>query len=618
MEPIRAFSIHSLTLEGFKCFASPITWTFGRQNVITGHNGQGKSSIADGIAFAVTGVPFFAGTRLDRLYHEGDNALRVVMEFADGDGNAHTLCRRRVKDTMDITFDGMPATQNHLTLLFGERDVFLSILNPLYFIEVLGNDGRNLLERYLPAIPHEEILAQLSEQTRGQLDREDFLSADAFLKNLRAEVKDSEGSITYMEGQRDLLQTQAADGRMLLLTKQDEYQTLAQKMAALEARKTTGFGGQDLTERLSDCYARYEELSKEPPTPAFDPVVDTAIQDAAQKLERRRAETYQSQYADAMAQANANIAHLRGELARQIKIAAGLTPGIQCPMCRQTITEQNLPAVRKEFEDAIVAIRVDGREQTTQLTQLRELDAKAKAVFEQFQTDDVAGLEETLRQLQERQTSLRETAEKETDQRQTDMDVLRSEIQSLELDLENGLLSPDEGEELSALRLQEPELAAEIGAITAQVEQADAQNKDAVIIALREQITEQKKLISAAALYVSKRVELVFQRLQMNRVAFQLYEVAKTTSEVKDVFKFTYEGRPYVSISNSERIRAGLEVSELLKSLTGRNYPVFIDNAESVPVIDNVRPSGQIFVAQVVKGAKLDVRVLDAPAAKAA
>ena len=33
--------------------------------------------------------------------------------------------------------------------MFGERDLFLSIFNPRYFIDVLGTKGRDLLERYL-------------------------------------------------------------------------------------------------------------------------------------------------------------------------------------------------------------------------------------------------------------------------------------------------------------------------------------------------------------------------------------------------------------------------------------------------------------------------------------
>lgn len=85
-------------------------------------------------------------------------------------------------------------------------------------------------------------------------------------------------------------------------------------------------------------------------------------------------------------------------------------------------------------------------------------------------------------------------------------------------------------------------------------------------------------------------------KLRMNRVSITLYDVVKSTGEVKDVFRFTYEGRDYICLSHSERIRAGLEVAELIKRLLGVEYPTFIDDVESVPVIDNVRPTGQVFM----------------------
>lgn len=65
--------------------------------------------------------------------------------------------------------------------------------------------------------------------------------------------------------------------------------------------------------------------------------------------------------------------------------------------------------------------------------------------------------------------------------------------------------------------------------------------------------------LSALAAYIAKRVEISLSQLQMNRVAISLYEVEKTTSEIRDVFKVTYEDRPYICLSGSERIRAGLE-----------------------------------------------------------
>lgn len=67
-------------------------------------------------------------------------------------------------------------------------------------------------------------------------------------------------------------------------------------------------------------------------------------------------------------------------------------------------------------------------------------------------------------------------------------------------------------------------------------------------------------------------------------------------------------GRRYDRLSLSEKIRAGMEVSELMKRLTGRNYPVFVDNMESVDDLANVRPTGQIIMAKCVSGAALQVK----------
>ena len=142
---------------------------------------------------------------------------------------------------------------------------------------------------------------------------------------------------------------------------------------------------------------------------------------------------------------------------------------------------------------------------------------------------------------------------------------------------------------------------------------ADPEDYDAKIREVKAQISEKKKLLQDAALYVSKRAELTFSQLKMNKVEISLYDVVKSTGEAKDTFKFTYGGRRYDRLSLSEKIRAGMELSELMKRLTGRNYPVFIDNMESVDDLANVRPTGQIIMAKCVHGAALSVRPMNQP-----
>ena len=121
-------------------------------------------------------------------------------------------------------------------------------------------------------------------------------------------------------------------------------------------------------------------------------------------------------------------------------------------------------------------------------------------------------------------------------------------------------------------------------------------------------IGEIKRSMTDVVSYICKRAELTFSQLKMNKVEISLYDVVKSTGEAKDTFKFTYGGRRYDRLSLSEKIRAGMEVSELMKRLTGRNYPVFVDNMESVDDLANVRPTGQIIMAKCIANTALQVR----------
>ena len=76
MKKIEQFQITSLMLSGFKSYEEPTELVFGNPTVITGGNGRGKSSIADAIAFAVTGCPFFGERGIDRLHNENNPRCR--------------------------------------------------------------------------------------------------------------------------------------------------------------------------------------------------------------------------------------------------------------------------------------------------------------------------------------------------------------------------------------------------------------------------------------------------------------------------------------------------------------------------------------------------------------
>lgn len=93
MKKIEQFQITSMSISGFKSYEKPTELTFGDPTVITGGNGRGKTSIADAIAFAVTGLPFFGERGLDRLHNEKNPDVTIQMRFVDENGITHELTR---------------------------------------------------------------------------------------------------------------------------------------------------------------------------------------------------------------------------------------------------------------------------------------------------------------------------------------------------------------------------------------------------------------------------------------------------------------------------------------------------------------------------------------------
>lgn len=616
VKPIKQFEISSLKVSGFKCFAEERSFSFGPMNAIFGHNAQGKSTIADAISYAITGVSFFGSNRMDRLRAPGKN-ISVELQIVDGKGQPHCLIRNRVGDNTDVFWDGQPIAAKDLNTVFAERDLFLAVFNPLYLIEVLGNKGRDLFERYMPEVPHEKVMEQLSEHNQSILAQNPFLSPEALVKQTRESIRELESTLTYCQGQQDLLQSQREQSGVLLADRQKELQDCRVRIQELESIRTTGFDGSDLKERLADLYSLHEEYVREQASLPQTDDLDAKFRDLTQKRAKREADVYHSQYAQALADTQKQINELGMELARHRHILAGLQPGIRCPMCYQTVTQETLPALKDEFEATIRRICAQGKELSGQLDELHGLDEKAREVFEAFRAQDIAMCNQELADIELRRQQAVDAVRAENERRQQKISEIREEIQNIELDLETGRLSSEEMVELECFKERAKALEAEIEVLTEQ--QGSSMGADvAPGISAEEinaEIVKKNELLTALSSYIAERVRQRFDHLDLNRVSISLYEVSKTTGEVRDVFKFNYEDRPYVILSLSEKIKAGLEVSELLKKIAGINYPVFIDNGESVPVIDNVRPSGQTFISQVVKNEQLRVEILGAASA---
>lgn len=187
-----------------------------------------------------------------------------------------------------------------------------------------------------------------------------------------------------------------------------------------------------------------------------------------------------------------------------------------------------------------------------------------------------------------------------------ELEKISSRRQTIDVLLSCGNLTPAEEERLSELR---KEIAAKDAVLDQLSRESSKPNQNVASQRdiLQSQLNDVNARISAVVDYASVRNELLFKALHTPNVEFQLYDVVKKTGELVPAWKLRYRGTIYQCLSRSEKILAGLEVVELLKRLTGRCYPVFIDDSESVDHIP--RPSGQALISKKVADQPLKVQV---------
>jgi len=430
------FKIIRLTLSGFRCFAGKTVFEFDDISCVTGGNGAGKSSLAQAVSYVLTGLTFFGEQAIGQLMNPDKNQVEVTLDFTDQNDRPHSLTRCRQGDKTEVVFDGNKVRQADIEQMFCEKDLLLSLFNPLYFIERLGDKGRALLQNILPVVPEEKVLDMLTENERGAL-----LSPE---------------------------QAQKIDTEIL------QYQKAIADLTAMG---------------------------------------------------------YEPKYAREITCAEAGVVLMRDKYSSIKERGKSLKPGDPCPLCGEALTEGNLSRLRASWASKLEEIKKTGLDFTEQQKELADLEEKARAVFEQFKADDL------------------EKFRRETEQLQAKKDAAKN----------------------------------------------------------------------AKNTFTAKCLELSLEAFPMPNLSFLFFEIVRSTGEVRDAFIPAWQGRDYRCLSLSEKLRAGLEITALLRRVTGLDYPVFVDNAEIITDIDPSLLPGQTILSRVTKGAELTVRTKSsAPALKKA
>ena len=594
MAQITSLQIMQLTVTGFGCFADEHTWTFGRMTTVTGHNYQGKSTIADAIAYALTGAPVFGGRDLDRLQNEGSPFMRVELTVRTDDGKIHEIRRARQDGKTVLSVDGTTTTQERFAERFGSRDLILSLLNPLYFAEVLGGDGRTLIEQYLPSVPHESVMEKLSEHMRGILGDDRLEIPEVYLKEKRHELKELEKDRLVLDGQLQQTENQRAKLQSELAEKKALLAHTAAALAPLESKQNA----QDFTA----LDAEIARLSAQ-----YDAVQDGQADDRRAALQaeldavREREFTFPgtAQLRQMQGQLQALYGRYNDEAGRLQYLQ---TQGV-CPTCLRRIDAAVFPEIQAAFASRLQKIQTDGVALRQQREALAMQESQARLDFNALKASEIIRLEQEL-------------ASAQADNAAQQRELIKAKIKELSARRALGGLTAEEAQQYQTLFHEQGKLESEISQITKMLDSLPKGQQEG-LDRLDEEIRTLQDKITAAKAYQSERAALLFAPVQMHKAGLKLYEPMKESGELRDVFKLTWDGRDYVRLSLSERMRCGLEVVELLSRLSGKRYPLFVDNTESLCDLGAAQHDGQMILARVVARQTLQVKSLDAPQQKA-
>ena len=173
--------------------------------------------------------------------------------------------------------------------------------------------------------------------------------------------------------------------------------------------------------------------------------------------------------------------------------------------------------------------------------------------------------------------------------------------------LKFGNLSGSEVDELSNLEADIISLEAQIKSLN-EYSYGDLETIADQKNVLNNEIFQYNKIIASLNEFSQKRTELLTAPIQMNNVEIKLTELVPSTGELKNVFKFTYKGRDIAFVSEtSELILAGIEITAMMRKLTGVDCPLCIDNTESISAFNSVPLPSQILLLKHIPNRALTV-----------
>lgn len=573
--------VNYVKTKGFRKFKKIFETDLYDITSVTGKNRSGKSNLLYAIINIMLGTNL-SGDEKACLVNKHCDSSYGELHFTDNNGVKHVLIRGKNKYSSKgnfIALDGKPVKQEELISFYKDKKLFLSIINPLYFLTKKPAEQKEMVDKYLSDIRPKEIFDRLDVNTQKTLLKKYYTNKT---KNFEALSREEQAEfinfnmfnicmdIAYnnlSKKEQSLLEGVPNDIPQYITELNSDIKRVDSQISSLNGK--IEYAENIANEKLPEykTFEKDEELSLAQQELAY---LNTNEKLVDKENQKKVVERLEQDILSKETEFNELEQSMKSGKQKYLSIKNGTN--CTCPTCNQLIQDESKATTIQNMYNDLVS-KFDKRN----LLETQIKDLKSKHTIERCKYHALEGNPTVEKQ---KRIAVVEDTIKTLEQEKQEIQKFNNEIAIKEKNINGAKLDIDKFN-------------------------IDKQQK----IKFIDNLNNTKKVVQKLYIgYIEEKMKLAKEYLKDVNIKF--YSVLKTTGEIKEDFIITYKNNPLSDLSRSETIATALEFANMFNQISRANFPIFIDDYESCADYDFISEYSkdtQIIISKVEKGHPLTI-----------
>ena len=573
--------VNYVKTEGFRKFKKIFEADLYDITSISGKNRSGKSNLLYAIINIMLGTNL-SGDEKACLVNKHCDSSYGELHFTDNNGMKHILVRGKNKYSSKgnfIALDGKPINQTELISFYKDKKLFLSIINPLYFLSKKPAEQKEMVDKYLSDIRPKEIFDRLDVNTQKSLIKKYYTNKEIRFESLSQEEQTEFINFNMFNICMDVAYSNLSKKEQSLLegvpSDIPQYITeLNLDIKRADSQISSLDGKIEYAENIANeklpsykIFEKDEELSLAQQELAY---LNTNEKLVDKENQKKVVERLEQDILSKETEFNELEQSMKSGKKKYLSIKNGIT--CTCPTFNQLIQDESKATTIQNMYNELVS-KFDKRN----LLETQIKDLKSKHTIERCKYHALEGNPTVEKQ---KRIAVVEDTIKTLEQEKQEIQKFNNEIAIKEKNINGAKLDIDKFNN-------------------------DKQQK----IKFIDNLNNTKKVAQKLYIgYIEEKMKLAKEYLKDVNIKF--YSVLKTTGEIKEDFIITYKNNPLSDLSRSETIATALEFANMFNQISRANFPIFIDDYESCADYDFISEYSkdtQIIISKVEKGHPLTI-----------